>query len=156
VRVAAVCVRARGGGMYVCVRYGGVACVRDGAWCERRLGGAGLFDTSHAPPTAEVREKDNWSRLARAMTCYTFDESLNGALTAPSVLHASGWAWVAEEVSPFSGERKVRGKHNTPSCVRVCVADGHHISCGRPVVVHALLAGCGGSGGGVMWGGVGG
>jgi hypothetical protein len=43
------------------------------------------------------------------MRCYTFDESLNGVLTAPSVLRAVGWAWVADEVSAFSGARKVRG-----------------------------------------------
>jgi hypothetical protein len=70
---------------------------------------AGLFDASHGPPATGVRTKGDWSRASRVMRCYTFDESLNGVLTAPSVLRAVGWAWVADEVSAFSGARKVRG-----------------------------------------------
>ena len=42
------------------------------------------------------------------MTCFSFDDPLGGAFAAPKVLSSRNWTHVQHEVSPHSGERKLK------------------------------------------------
>ena len=42
------------------------------------------------------------------MSCYSFDDSFGGALSAPQVVEARNWTYVQTERSPYSGEIKIK------------------------------------------------